>query len=146
MLRNSVLLLAAGLCLVPVVVRSADRAPEVNGKWTGTWTIFQPGSEPLKPIKAPMKLDCEVKAVEGGYEAQFEGECGRPYKYKIKMLGREAGSVVLFKGTADLGPMDGGVYDWIGRADAKAFVGFYTSQGYTGTFRLARVPAVTAAK
>jgi len=34
---------------------------------------------------------------------------------------------VLFKGTADLGPKDGGVYDWIGRATEKEFVGFYTS-------------------
>jgi len=30
-------------------------------------------------------------------------------------------------GTAGLGPKDGGVYDWIGRATEKEFVGFYTN-------------------
>ena len=43
------------------------------------------------------------------------------------MEGRAAGKTVLFKGTADLGPKDGGVYDWIGRATEKEFVGFYTN-------------------
>ena len=45
---------------------------------------------------------------------------------------------VLFKGTADLGPKDGGVYDWIGRATEKEFVGFYTNACYTGVFTLTR--------
>jgi hypothetical protein len=54
------------------------------------------------------------------------------------MDGRQAGAVVLFKGTTDLGPKDGGVYDWIGRATDKEFVGFYTSAKYSGAFRLTR--------
>ena len=49
-----------------------------------------------------------------------------------------AGSAVLFKGTADLGPKDGGVYDWIGRADDKEFVGFFTSGFYTGVFTMTK--------
>ena len=32
------------------------------------------------------------------------------------------GNVVMFKGSADLGQRDGGVYDWIGRANADEFV------------------------
>ena len=70
------------------------------------------------------------------WHATFEGECGRPYKYTVKMEGRQAGGVVLFKGTADLGEKDGGVFDWIGRANEKDFVGFFTSAGYTGVFVL----------
>ena len=54
------------------------------------------------------------------------------------MEGRPAGKTVLFKGTADLGPKDGGVYDWIGRATEKEFVGFYTNAYYTGVFTLTR--------
>jgi hypothetical protein len=54
------------------------------------------------------------------------------------MLGRQAGDVVLFKGSADLGEKDGGLYDWIGRATEDKFVGFYTSQKYTGTFQMSR--------
>jgi amino acid transporter len=55
------------------------------------------------------------------------------------MEGRPAGSVVMFKATADLGPNDGGVYDWIGRADNNEFVGFFTSAAYTGVFSMTRV-------
>ena len=54
------------------------------------------------------------------------------------MSRRAAGTTVLFKGTADLGPKDGGVYDWIGRATEKEFVGFYTNAYYTGVFTLTR--------
>ena len=46
----------------------------------------------------------------------------------------------MFKGTTDLGAQDGGVYDWVGRANAKQFVGFYTSAFATGTFSLTRAP------
>ena len=60
------------------------------------------------------------------------------YKYAIAMEGRAAGKTVLFKGTADLGSKDGGVYDWIGRATEKEFVGFYTNAYYTGVFTLTR--------
>jgi hypothetical protein len=37
-----------------------------------------------------------------------EGDCGRPYKYTIKMEGRQVGKAVMFKGTVDLGKNDGG--------------------------------------
>ena len=72
------------------------------------------------------------------WEATFEGDCGRPYKYSIKMEGRLVGNAVLFKGTVDLGPQDGGVYDWIGRATTNEFLGFYTSGASTGVFNLTR--------
>ena len=112
----------------------------VNGAWTGTWTIYKPGDEDkARTSKTPaLQLDCKVELIDGKYQATFEGECGRPYKYTIKMEGRPIGGSVMFKGTADLGPQDGGIFDWIGKADAKEFVGFYTSAGYTGTFKLAR--------
>jgi hypothetical protein len=90
------------------------------------------------------QMDCKVEALpDGKWQATFEGECGKPYKYTIKMLGRQVGGAVLFQGTADLGEADGGVFDWIGRATDTEFVGFFTSKGYTGTFRLAR-PKETA--
>ena len=86
-----------------------------------------------------------VREADGGdraegdvWQAVFEGDCGRPYKYTITMEGRQAGGVVMFKGSADLGPRDGGVYDWIGRADNNEFVGFFTSAAYTGVFNMTR--------
>ncbi len=74
------------------------------------------------------------------WKAVFEGDCGRPYKYTITMEGRLVGNAVMFKGTADLGAKDGGVYDWIGRANGKQFIGFYTSSFATGVFSMVRVP------
>jgi hypothetical protein len=122
--------------------------PGVAGEWKGTWELYSPPlpGAPKRPNPPPMGLDAKVVEKPGGkWEATFEGDCGRPYKYTIKMGGRQAGNVVLFQGTADLGEADGGVFDWIGRATEKEFVGFYTSTGYTGTFRLAR-PKVEASK
>lgn len=126
----------------------SGKAPQVDGNWTGDWGMYSPppksGEVPpaLKKMMYPdacKVMDCKVKALPGGkWEAVFEGECGRPYKYTITMQGRQAGDVVMFQGSADLGEKDGGVFDWIGRASSKEFVGFFTSRGYTGTFRLTR--------
>jgi hypothetical protein len=134
------LLLLVALVPLGAAVRAADSAPpSIVGKWSGTWGPLAPAGEPkARYSQAQMKLDCSVEQKDGKWQATFEGECGRPYKYTIKMEGRQAMNSVLFKGTADLGPKDGGVYDWIGRANEKEFVGFYTSAGYTGTFTLTR--------
>lgn len=117
-----------------------DKAPkpEVIGPWTGTWSITSG-----EHAGAAMKLDCAVVEKKGKWQATFEGECGRPYKYTVKMDGRQSGKAVLFKGTADLGEKDGGIFDWVGRATEKEFVGFYTSGAYTGSFKLARASGST---
>jgi hypothetical protein len=119
----------------------AAQTPTLNiaGDWTGNWSSYNPakGAESSKELCA--KLDAKVAAGKDGvWEATFTGDCGRPYKYTIKMEGRQVGKVVLFKGMADLGPKDGGVYDWIGRATDQEFVGFFTSAGYTGVFNLSK--------
>jgi hypothetical protein len=133
--------LTACVCFGPAPGREPPPAaalPDVTGEWTGTWGPHDPRPAAKDDKKKEMRLDCSVVRRGGAWQATFEGECGRPYKYTIKMDGRQAGEVVLFKGTTDLGEKDGGVYDWIGRATGKEFVGFYTSAKYTGVFRLAR--------
>lgn len=145
------LLSALSICVLATVVSGlahaqapAAQAPALSiaGDWTGNWSSYNPakGAESSKELCA--KLDAKVAAGKDGvWEATFTGDCGRPYRYTIKMEGRQAGKVVLFKGTADLGPKDGGVYDWIGRATDQEFVGFFTSAGYTGVFNLAKAKA-----
>lgn len=134
----------AGLALISSRGPAQDKRPQVSGDWTGTWGIYAPPKAGVAPAQSrysgtELKLDCKVTELrDGAWQATFEGECGRPYKYTVKMQGRQAGDVVLFQGTADLGEKDGGVYDWIGRATGDEFVGFYTSQKHTGHFRLAR--------
>ena len=116
---------------------AADR-PDIAGDWTGTWATYNPSQGAVPPRDICKSLGCKVMYKDGVWEASFEGDCGRPYKYTIKMEGRQIGKVVMFKGTTDLGAKDGGVFDWIGRATEKEFVGFFTSAYYTGVFNLSR--------
>lgn len=147
---STVSLLLAGAGVWRATAAEDAPKPGVGGAWTGSWGVYNPADQgkDVKPSpyqRAQLKLDCLVEQKDGKWQATFEGECGRPYKYTIKMQGRQIGNAVMFQGTADLGPMDGGVYDWIGKATDKEFVGFYTSQKYTGTFQLARPKAPGAA-
>jgi hypothetical protein len=116
-----------------------DQAPDIAGTWSGTWGVYNPAQGTTPPRDICKKLDAKVEQPKDRvWEAIFEGDCGRPYKYTIKMEGRQVGKAVMFKGTTDLGPKDGGVFDWIGRANDKEFIGFFTSANYTGTFNLSR--------
>ena len=119
--------------------RGAVQPPDIAGKWTGTWSSFNPAQATTQPKELCKKLDATVVSNGETWVATFEGDCGRPYKYKISMDGRLVGGVVMFKGTVDLGAQDGGVFDWVGRATEGEFIGFYTSAGYTGVFSLGRV-------
>lgn len=122
----------------PAAAQPKPAAPEITGDWTGTWGVYSPAQGTTPPKDICKKLDAKIELKEGVYLASFEGDCGGAYKYSIKMEGRQVGKVVMFKGTTDLGAKDGGVFDWIGRATDKEFVGFFTSAFYTGTFNLAR--------
>ena len=117
--------------------------PEIVGTWTGDWGAYDPAKGVALDKEKCKQLDCKVVLKDDSssskvWEATFEGECGRPYKYTIKMDGRQAAETVMFKGTVDLGEQDGGVYDWIGRANDSEFAGFYTSSDHVGVFRLTR--------
>ena len=118
--------------------QTKEAAPDINGEWTGTWGSYSPAQGTTPPKDMCKSLTAKVERKGEVWEAVFEGDCGRPYKYTIKMEGRQVGKVVMFKGTVDLGQRDGGVFDWIGRATDKEFVGFFTSAYYTGTFSMAR--------
>ena len=136
LLALSFLLLATALGFAQT--KTKETVPDIAGDWIGTWGVYNP-AQGAGPVKELCKsLSSKVVYKDGVWEATFEGDCGRPYKYTIKMEGRQVGKVVMFKGTTDLGAKDGGVFDWIGRATDKEFVGFFTSAYYTGTFNLAR--------
>ena len=113
--------------------------PEIVGKWSGTWSYFNPAQATTQPKEVCKKLDADVVRNGETWVATFEGDCGRPYKYKISMNGRPVGGVVMFTGSVDLGAQDGGVYDWVGRATNGEFIGFYTSATATGFFNMTRV-------
>jgi hypothetical protein len=117
---------------------ASGQPPDVEGKWSGTWSSYNPAEVAAQPKEQCKQLNAVVERAGDVWKAVFEGDCGRPYKYTITMEGRLVGNAVMFKGTTDLGPKDGGVYDWIGRANGKQFIGFYTSSFATGVFSLTR--------
>ena len=119
--------------------RGPQGPPNITGAWSGTWSAYNPARASTPPKEQCAKLTARIAQKGDLWEAVFEGDCGRPYKYTITMEGKQSGAVVMFKGSVDLGPKDGGVYDWIGRATDDEFVGFYTSAAYTGVFSLTRV-------
>lgn len=124
----------------PPVVKSIP--PEVTGSWTGIWGRYSPSISATLKEEDCKALDCDVVRTDAGdWQATFHGECGRPYRFKITMDGRQAGETVMFNGTADLGEQDGGEFDWVGRATDQEFVGFFTSAHYTGAFQLRRIGA-----
>ena len=131
------LLLISGVCLAQTPSSTTER-PDIAGDWSGIWATYSPAQGAVPPKDICKSLVCKVRYKDSVWEATFEGDCGRPYKYTIKMEGRQVGKVVMFKGTTDLGAKDGGVFDWIGRATDKEFVGFFTSGYYTGVFNLSR--------
>ena len=114
--------------------------PDVTGKWTGIWNAYDPAQGATPPKEMCKTLDATITKEGEVWKAVFEGDCGRPYKYKISMKGRLVGGVVLFTGTVDLGAQDGGIYDWVGRATIGELIGFYTSAYATGFFNLKRAP------
>ena len=114
--------------------------PDVTGKWSGIWNAYDPAQGATPPKEMCKTLDATITKEGEIWKAVFEGDCGRPYKYNITMEGRAVGPTVMFKGTVDLGAKDGGVFDWVGRANGKQFIGFYTSAFATGTFNMTRVP------
>ncbi len=133
------------VALTATVVDAQGRArgpqgpPDITGKWTGTWTSFNPAQPTAQPRELCKKLDATVVKNGDTWTATFEGDCGRPYTYKISLEGRLVGGVVMFKGTVDLGAQDGGVFDWVGRGTTGEFIGFYTSASSTGYFNLKKV-------
>jgi hypothetical protein len=138
-IASAACLLLAGALVAAQAPGPQAAAPDVTGKWTGVWSSYNPAQSATPPKEQCPRLDANVTEEKGVWTATFEGDCGRPYKYSIKMEGRQLGPAVLFKGSADLGPRDGGVYDWIGRATGNEFIGFYTNAYSSGTFALSRV-------
>lgn len=135
------LLLTAGLTFAAAKDAAPAEAPNATGQWTGLWGAFNPATQTVIEKDDCKLIEANVTVKDGIWHATFAGECSRPYKYEITMTGRQVGKAIMFKGTVDLGPKDGGVYDWVGRATDTEFVGFYTSAHYTGVFQMSRAAA-----
>ena len=66
--------------------------PSISGEWVGTWGVFHPNQTRTAAQDTQRQLVCHVAALTPDkWQATFEGECGRPYKYTIQMLGSGLG-------------------------------------------------------
>src|SRR5262245_40109999 len=141
-LLSFVLIAGIGVTLAqnqnPETSQTKDPAPDITGVWTGTWGVYNPAQGTTPPKDICKKLDAKVERKDNVWEAVFDGDCGRPCKYTIKMQGRPGSKAVMFEGTVDLGKDDRGVVAWIGRVHEKEVIGFFTSASYNGTFNLSR--------
>src|SRR6185503_12024150 len=87
-----VVLLAIQMSFAQGDKKAAPKMPEIVGAWTGDWGPYDPAQGTAIEKAKCKQLDCNVvlkeDATKSGtrvWEATFEGECGRPYKYTIKM-------------------------------------------------------------
>jgi hypothetical protein len=100
--RGAIVVLCA-LALGLGLARSQDqpspaKLPNVTGAWTGLWGPYNPAHSATLAKEKCKALDCRVVQKDRVWQATFEGECGRPYKFIIKMKGRQVGDVVLSRG------------------------------------------------
>src|SRR5262245_50670884 len=88
-LAAAVLLAVIGVQAQQARGRGPQGPPDIVGKWTGTWTSFNPAQATAQPRELCKKLDATVsKTSDTVWTATFEGDCGRPYTYKISLEGR----------------------------------------------------------
>ena len=79
--------------------RGPQGPPNITGAWSGTWSAYNPARASTPPKEQCAKLAANITQKGDVWEAVFEGDCGRPYRYTIKMEGKQSGNVVMFKGT-----------------------------------------------
>jgi hypothetical protein len=108
-------------------------APNVSGKWVGTWTSGKDKSH-------GGALSCEAtEKNKNEWEAVFTAEYGKTSKYNVLLKGKPEGDKVAFGGKVDLGKEPGGgVFTWTGRATETEFTGEYEGGGDTGSFKMTR--------
>lgn len=108
-----------------------------SGHWEGHWFVGE-ATVPAGGLKADVQ-----KIAEGVWSAEFDSEFGGEAVYELTLQGEsgqgEDSGKVFFGGAVDLGVTSGGVFNWVGQADAKTFNGTYTSNFINGRFELDRV-------
>ena len=112
----------------------AKYAPNVAGKWTGSW-------ESIKNKGNGGAVNCDaVEKSENEWAAVILAEYGPEMKFNISLSGVREEDKVVFDGKLDLGE-EQGVYTWEGIATATEFSGTYKGPGENGVFKMTRVKA-----
>ena len=67
--------------------RGPQGPPNIAGAWSGTWSAYNPARATTPPKEQCAKLTANVTQNGDVWEAVFEGDCGRPYKYRSRWKG-----------------------------------------------------------
>ncbi len=113
--------------------KASTTAGGLEGRWQGTWTSdANHHSGALRCILAPEP--------DGKYLARYHATYGGAFTftYDVRMTAEREAEAWSFRGSADLGWLAGGIYEYVGQVKGDDFVSTYASKSDHGTFRMAR--------
>ena len=124
------LLVAAGGC---AHMKGGGGATDlVSGYYAGSW--YGPNAD--QPLG---ELTCTITPKgSGSWDALFAASFGGFGEYEMGLEGQKEGDKVVFSGSMDLGETSGGVFEWSGEIAEGEFLGNYTSQFISGTFKMTK--------
>jgi hypothetical protein len=115
---------------------AAAGARPPSGCWRGMWRSEASGHRgPLRSVIEPIDAGLWQASFHAGYARVFRA-C---YATRLSVTGE--GGRWRFKGSADLGLLAGGVYEYDGEATANTFHARYRNRYDHGLFELQRVEA-----
>jgi len=107
----------------------------LEGRWKGTWQSDANGHSGA--------LRCLLRRAEGEsrYSARYHATYWGffTFEYEVLMDASQESGTWKFRGSADLGWLAGGVYEYAGEAQGDEFRSTYASKADRGTFRMSRV-------
>jgi hypothetical protein len=119
-------------------------APGITGVWVGTWHSDATGhSGKLRAIVTQTTPDI--------YNVRYDATYGKvvplTFEYSVNFPVQKQGENYTFTGSADLGGMCGGIYEYRGHASPTEFLSTYHAKQDYGTYTLHRPePPKPAAK
>lgn len=110
-------------------------APGITGVWVGTWHSDATGhTGQLRAIVTQTTPDI--------YNVRYDATYGKvvplTFEYSINFPVQKQGDTYTFAGSADLGGLCGGIYDYRGHASPTEFFSTYHAKQDSGTYTLHR--------
>ena len=105
----------------------------LEGRWDGRWISNENGHNGrLRAIVSEQD--------DGGYEARYRATYAKIFRfeYTADLVATESDGRFEFNGSADLGKMAGGLYEYEGHAVSNQFFSTYDSKYDHGTFEMTR--------
>jgi len=113
----------------------AAEARDVMGNWDGRWYGVESSEGPVTA-----HIIAEGK---GNFRAVISVDIGEVEPFPGEMRGKDQDAKVQFKGTVDLGPQNGGIYQLTGEVSDGKFTGRFSGLENRGRFELKKLRKVS---